>query len=258
MKITIVGGTGTVGSLAVQAAEARGHRITAASRSTGADVITGDGLIEALRGAEAVIDVSSVPTLSASTSVEFFSVAAKNLLAAADTAQVPHVVRLSIIGVDRNPHGFYAGQLAMERIYDDAAIPTTVLRAAQFHEFAAQTLQRSTLGPVILAPRARVQPVAGREVAERLVTLAEGPTIGRAADLAGPREEDLAEMVRSYARRRGSRRLILPVRPPMPMMRGMAAGLQLPGAEARLGTQTFAEWLEEQGRGNARSTPSSP
>lgn len=245
MKITVIGGTGTVGSLAVQTAEARGHQVTAVSRSTGVDATTGEGLIEALHSAEAVIDVCSVPTLSASASVEFFSAAAKNLLAAAETARVPHVVRLSIIGVDRNPQGFYAGQLAMERIYDDAAVPTTVLRAAQFHEFAAQTLRRSTLGPVALAPRARVQPVAGREVAERLVTLAEGPATGRAADLAGPQEEDLAEMVRSYARSQGNRRLLLPVRLPLPMMRGMAAGLQLPGAGARRGVQTFAEWLDQ-------------
>ncbi|NLS10185.1 NAD(P)H-binding protein [Nesterenkonia sp. MY13] len=232
MKITVVGGTGTVGSLAVAAARARGHEVTSASRRTGVNVATGEGLNEALSGTDAVVDVSSMPTLSASPAVKFFSAAANNVLTAAETEKVPHVVRLSIIGVDRNPHGFYAGQLAMEKIYDDAAVPTTVLRAAQFHEFAAQTLQRSTVGPVVLAPRARVQPVAGREVAEKLVSLAEGQPLGRAGDLAGPREEDLAEMVRAYARSQGSRRLILPVRLPMPMMRGMAAGLQLPNGSS--------------------------
>ena len=243
MKITVVGGTGTVGSLVVAAARARGHEVSPASRRTGVDVTTGDGLADGLRGAEAVVDVCSMPTLSASTSVKFFSAAAKNVLAAAETAQVQHVVRLSIIGVDRNPHGFYAGQLAMEKIYDAAVVSTTVLRAAQFHEFAAQTLQRSTLGPVVLAPRARVQPVAGREIAEKLVSLAEGQPLGRAADLAGPREEDLAEMVRAYARSQGSRRVILPVRLPVPMMRGMADGLQLPAEGAQLGTEKFSEWL---------------
>ncbi|WP_308420879.1 SDR family oxidoreductase [Nesterenkonia cremea] len=253
MKITVVGGTGTVGSLVVEAAQARGHEAIPASRSTGVDVTTGEGLNEALRGADAVIDVSSMPTLSVSPAVKFFSTAAKNVLAAAEAAEVPHVVRLSIIGVDRNPHGFYAGQLAMEKIYNDAAVPTTILRAAQFHEFAAQTLQRSTLGPVVLAPRARVQPVAGWEVAEKLVSLAEGQPLGRAADLAGPHEEDLAEMVRAYARSQGSRRLILPVRLPVPMMRGMAAGLQLPREGAQLGTETFAEWLGVVGDGASSS-----
>ena len=246
MKITVVGGTGTVGSLTVAAARGRGHEVTSASRRTGVNVTTGEGLNEALSGADAVVDVSSMPTLSVSPAVKFFSAAAKNVLAAAGTVKVPHVVRLSIIGVDRNPYGFYAGQLAMEKIYDDAAVPTTVLRAAQFHEFAAQTLQRSTLGPVVLAPRARVQPVAGREVAENLVSLAEGEPMGRAADLAGPREEELAQMVRGYAHSQGSRRLVVPVRLPMPMMRGMAAGLQLPSAGAQLGNQSFPEWLEQQ------------
>lgn len=246
MKITVVGGTGTVGSLVVAAARVRGHEVISASRSSGADVTTGEGLTEALSGADAAVDVCSMPTLSTTPSVRFFSTAAKNVLAAAGNVKVPHVVRLSIIGVDRNPYGFYAGQSAMEKIYDAAAVPTTVLRAAQFHEFAAQTLQRSTVGPVVLAPRARVQSVAGREVTEQLVSLAEGQPLGRAADLAGPQEEELAQMVRAYARSQGSRRLVLPVRLPMPMMRGMAAGLQLPSAGSQLGNLTFTEWLEQQ------------
>ena len=246
MRITVVGGTGTAGRAVTRAGQVRGHHVNPISRSTGADVLTGQGLLEAFAGAEVVVDTSSIPTLSGPTSVKFFTAASQNVLAAARQAGVEHVVRLSIIGVDRNPHGFYAGQLAMEKIYDDAPGPTTVLRAAQFHEFAAQTLMRSSFGPLGLAPRARVQPVSGQEVGQRVVEIAEGAAQGRAADLAGPREEDLAEMIRRYAHRAGLRRLIVPVRLPTAMMRGMAAGLQLPDAQAQLGSQTFAEWLEHQ------------
>lgn len=246
MDIMVLGGTGTAGAAVVRAARDRGHQVVAASRRTGVDVLTGAGLDEACAAAEAVIDVSSILTLSGAKAIKFFTTASNNILGAAERAGTGQVVRLSIIGVDRNPHGFYAGQHVMEQIYRASAVPSTVLRASQFHEFAAQTLQRSSLGPVSLVPRARVQPVAVREVADRLVRIAESGPLGRVRDLAGPVEEDLAEMVRSYARRISRKGLILPARLPGAMMRGMAAGLQLPGPDAQQGRQTFGEWLAEQ------------
>lgn len=244
MRITVLGGEGTAGSAVVEAGRRRGHVMVPCSRRRGVDVLSGEGLGEALTGADGVVDVTSVPTLSARTSLRFFRRATTNILAAAESLRTPHVVRLSIIGVDRNPHGFYAGQLAMERLYEASAVPHSVLRAAQFHEFAAQTLQRGAVGPMALAPRARVQPVAVQEVGERLVELVEGPPQGRAQDLAGPREESLAHMVRAYARRSGRRGPILPVELPTAMMRGMRRGLNLPGETAELRGPAFAEWLE--------------
>lgn len=246
MRIVVIGGAGTAGKAVVKSSQEQGHEVLAVSRRTGVDVIARTGLADAVTGADAVIDVSSVVTLSARRASAFFSVSSSNILAAAEGAGVPHVVRLSIIGVDRNPHGFYAGQRAMEQIYEASSVPTTILRAAQFHEFAAQTLARASVGPVTLAPRARVQPVAGQEVGERLVQLAEGPPLGWARELAGPREEDLAEMVRGYARRAGRRGPLVPVRLPTGMMRGMQRGLNLPGEHSDLGVQTFAEWLTQQ------------
>lgn len=215
------------------------------SRSTGVDVITGEGLDQAFAEVDVAVDTCNVATLSAKKSVTFFSTAAANILAAARRADLAHVLRLSIIGVDRNPHGFYAGQLAGEQRYSSSDFPTTVLRAAQFHEFARQTLHRASVGPVVLAPRAPVQPVAVDEVAQRLLDLAQQPAAGRARDLAGPQQEDLAQMVRTYAWAVGRRGLTLPVRLPTAMIRGMAAGHQLPDEDAELGSQTFQQWIDQ-------------
>lgn len=246
MKIAVLGGSGTAGAAVVGAGRKRGHEMSSCSRRNGVDVLSGEGLGEALTGADAVIDVSSVLTLSGRRSLDFFRRTTATILDTAERCGTPHVVRLSIIGVDRNPHGFYSGQLAMEEMYEASSVPSTILRAAQFHEFAAQTVERASLGPLVLVPRARIRPVAVQEVGERLVTLAEGPPQGRSSDLAGPREEDLVELVRAYAGHIGRRSMVLPMRLPVAMMRGMRRGLNLPGADVELRGGDFAEWLTEQ------------
>ncbi|WP_191089913.1 SDR family oxidoreductase [Nesterenkonia ebinurensis] len=245
MRIVVIGGTGVAGSAVMRQGQRRKHEMTAVSRASGVDVLRGTGLEEAMATADAVIDVSSIRTLSQRRATQFFRTAMTNILATATHVELPHLVRLSIIGVDQNPRGFYAGQLALEQMCGDSAVPSTVLRAAQFHEFAAQTLQRGAVGPLVLAPRARVQPIAAKEVGARLIELAENGPQGRVRDLAGPREEELGEMARDYARRTGRGGPVVSVSLPMAMMRGMRQGLNLPGSHADLGVQTFAEWLRE-------------
>lgn len=245
MRIVVVGGAGTAGKAVVHCGRARHHHMVVASRRTGTDVRSGNGLAEALRGADIVIDVSSVQTLSRLKATRFFRSSMTSILTAAEHARVYQVVRLSIIGVDLNPHGFYAAQLEMERLCNSSPVPTTILRSAQFHEFAAQTLTRASMGPVRLAPRAKIQPVAVQEVGARLIDIAESDPMGRAQDLAGPQPEELSEMIRAYAEHTGQWGMVRPVNLPGAMMRGLRRGLSLPGAEADLGVQTFHEWLEE-------------
>jgi uncharacterized protein YbjT (DUF2867 family) len=243
MRIAIAGATGTVGAPTVEAVRAAGHEPIALSRSGGVDLITGAGLDAALEGVDAVIDTVNVTTLKAGDATAFFTEATANLLAAAHRAGARHVVVLSIVGIDRMPYDYYAGKVAQERVVEASALPWTILRATQFHEFAGQLFQRAKAGPLHLAPRARVQPIAAREVGEHLADLAAGQPQGRARDLAGPREERLDEMVRAFARHTGHRGWIPRVSLPGPQMKGMRAGLALPGAGAVLGRQTFAEWL---------------
>ncbi|MFB7883741.1 SDR family oxidoreductase [Microbacterium sp. NPDC056057] len=247
MRIAVAGGTGVVGSHVVEAVRADGHDAVVLSRGTGVDLTTGAGLDAALDGVDAVIDTANVSTLSADAATRFFQTATGNLVAAAAQARVPHVVLLSIVGIDRMPYDYYAGKLAQERVVEAASVPWTILRATQFHEFAAQLFDRAKVGPLHVAPRARVQPVAAREVGAYLARLAAGAPQGRAADLAGPHEERLDDMVKAYARRTGHGGWIPSVSLPGAQMKGMRAGLALPGDGAVLGVQPFAEWLTELG-----------
>ena len=245
MKIAVAGGTGVVGRYVVEVLRAEGHDAVALTRSEGVDLTTGVGLDAALDGADAVVDTANVSTLSADDAIRFFETATGNLVAASARAGVSHLVTLSIVGIDRIPHDYYAGKLAQERVVEGSAVPWSLLRATQFHEFASQLFDRAKLGRLHVAPRARVQPVAAREVGERLAALAVGAPQGRVADLAGPREERLDEMVKAYARRTGHDGWIPSVSLPGAQMKGMRAGYALPQPGATLGRQTFAEWLAE-------------
>lgn len=243
MKIAIAGGTGVVGRPTAVAVQNAGHEAVVLSRSQGVDLITRKGLDAALNGVDVVIDTANVTTLKADAAIEFFTTATGNLIRAAADAGVSHVVLLSIVGIDRMPYDYYAGKVAQEKVVEESPVPWTIQRATQFHEFAAQTFARGKVGPLHLAPRARVQPIAARDVGERLAVLAAGDPQGRAADIAGPREEALDEMIKAYARSIGHRGWIPSIDLPTKQMKGMRMGLALPGDDAQLSTQTYAQWL---------------
>ncbi|WP_349899360.1 SDR family oxidoreductase [Parafrigoribacterium soli] len=244
MKLAIAGTTGTVGKHVSAAAEKAGHEVVRMSRATGVDIVTGAGLAQALQGADAVIDVASAAAASTSAAVSFFGTSSATLLAAEKAAGVPHHIALSIVGIDGFRSGYYAGKVEQERVVMNGPVAWTILRATQFHEFASQLLGRASFGPFALMPVGRLQPVAASEVAASLVHLAESKQFGRAADLAGPREESLVEMARGYLRATGTRRAVIPLRAPGEMMRGLRDGSRLAGPGATLGTQTYAEWLQ--------------
>lgn len=246
MRIAVAGGTGTVGSRVVEVARERGHEVVVLARSTGVDLMTGDGLAPALVGVDAVVDAANVTTTSGAVAERFFTTTSERLLAAEADAAVRHHVLLSIVGIDRVPLPYYGAKLAQERVVEQGPVPWTILRATQFHEFAGQMGGQLRFAGVQLAPHARTRPIAAREVGEQLVRLAEQPAGGHVRELAGPREEDLAEMIRGLARARGHRGPVLAVRLPMKGMAEMRAGGMLPTGDAVLGRQTFAEWLAEQ------------
>jgi uncharacterized protein YbjT (DUF2867 family) len=243
MRIAVAGGTGVVGSHVVAAVEADGNEAVVLTRRTGVDLLTGAGLDAALAGVDAVVEAANVKTQSAKKATAIFETATGNLAAAAVRAGVRHLVVLSIVGIDRMPHDYYAGKLAQERVAAASPVPWTILRATQFHEFAGQMFARGKLGPLHVAPRARVQPIAAREVGARLAALAAGAPQGRTADVAGPREERLDDMVTRYARHTGYGGWIPSVSLPGAQLKAMREGLALPGPGASLGTETFSEWL---------------
>ncbi len=234
MRMAVAGGTGWVGKIVVERAREQGHEVVVISRSNGVDLITGAGLDEALRGVDAVIDVTNVETLSRKVAVEFFATETRHLLAAEERAGVRHHVVLSIVGVDRVDSGYYAGKRRQEELTLAGPIPATVLRATQFHEFAAQMLGRVP-GPIKIVPAMLTRPVAAAEVAAELIHLAEGPAQGMATELAGPEVLKMAAMVRRVAHGK----LVLTV----PAGKAMAQGALLPAGDFRRGAITFDQWV---------------
>ncbi|WP_432522872.1 SDR family oxidoreductase [Kineococcus sp. SYSU DK006] len=252
-RTAVAGGTGTAGRHVVDLLRERGHDVVVLARATGVDLLTGVGLDAALAGVGTVVDVTSTTATSSAGSVRFFRPATEHLLAAAARAGVRHHLVLSVVGTDRAPFGHYAGKLVQEALVAQGPVPWTVLRATQFHEFAAQFLERSAVGPLAVVPRARCEPVAAREVAERIASLVAAGPAGRVADLAGPREERLADLARAWAAAAGRRGAVLEV--PLPGAFGAAArdGSLLGGPGADRGRLTFERWLAQRGRAPAAS-----
>lgn len=246
MKIAVAGGTGVTGRHVTGSVRAAGHTAVVLSRSAGADLTDGRGVAEALRGVSAVIDVTNTATTRRARAVAFFGTVTTNLLAAERQAGVGHHVALSIIGANRIDYGYYLGKRHQEELVLAGPVPGSVLRTAQFHEFAGQVLDR-VRGPVALAPRMLCQPVAAAEVAEALVQLALAGPAGLAPELAGPQELQMADLVRRVARARGSRRPLLAVRLPGAAGRAMAGGGLLPTGPGPRGVLAFDEWLAAGG-----------
>jgi uncharacterized protein YbjT (DUF2867 family) len=253
-KIAVAGATGRVGRHVVDVLDAAGHDVVAMSRSSGVDVITGDGLAEALGGVDCVIDAASGPSPDQEAATEFFTTATRNLQDAGQRAGVRQIVMVSIIGCDRFTAGYNAAKVAHERAMLSGAIPVRILRAAQFHEFVALLVEWGTRGEVSYVPKLRTQLVAARTVAEALADLAvesapaPGPSGAPIPEIAGPREENLVEVARLLVARRGD-----PVRiegvsgfygPADPDRELYESGALLPGPEATLAGPTFEEWLD--------------
>jgi uncharacterized protein YbjT (DUF2867 family) len=248
-RIAVAGATGRVGRHVVDLLERGGHEVGAMSRSVGVDVITGDGLAEALEGVACVIDTATGPSPEQAPATEFFTTAARNLHAAGERAGVRRIVAVSIIGCDRFKAGYNMAKVEHERAVLDGPVEGRVLRAAQFHEFVAQFLEWGNRGDVIYVPRMRTQLVAARTVAEALVDVALDPDPPMAGapipEIAGPREEDMVEAARLLAYRRGDSTPIEGMSDPDdPDRDAFERGGLLPSPHATLGGPTFGEWLE--------------
>lgn len=245
MRVAVVGGTGWTGRLLVAALRAQGDEPVVLSRSVGVDLTTGAGLAERLDGIDAVVDVTNVATQSARRSTAFFEAVTTRLLAAERRAGVAHHLALSIVGVDRVDLGYYRGKRRQEELVLHGPVGATVLRATQFHEFAAQMLDRK--GPLVIAPRMLSQPVALAEVARHLALLARGPAIGMAPELAGPEQRlRMQDMVGRLARLRGERRPVVPIGMPGRVGRQLSGGGLLPTGPGPRGTIDFEAWLRQQ------------
>jgi uncharacterized protein YbjT (DUF2867 family) len=246
MRIAVAGATGNIGALTVAALERDGHDVRRISRSLGVDLSTGDGLDDALAGAEAVVDVTNSAAADLAETVAYFGTATRNLLAAEERAGVRHHVLLSIAGIDRiegNAH--YAGKREQERLVAAGAVPWTIIPATQFHDFAAMVASWTEQNGVATIAPLLVQPIAPADVADVLAEIAAGEPQGRYVDVAGPEPQDLVDMARRTTEARGRAVKLVPTWSTMFGV-AMAGNVLLPGEGARIAPTTFDEWLAVQ------------
>jgi uncharacterized protein YbjT (DUF2867 family) len=198
MKIVVIGGTGLIGSKLVERLRRTGHVAIPASPDTGVNTITGEGLAEAVAGAEVVVDVSNVDGDDAAV-MDFFQTSSRNVLAAETEAGIEHHVLLSIVGADRLPEsGYLRAKVVQEETVAGGSVPYTILRASQFFEFIGRIVDSSTDGDAVRLAPVFVQPEAADDVAATLAEIAVGKPVNGVVELAGPDEfrlDELAELV---------------------------------------------------------------
>lgn len=209
MKATIIGGSGLIGSGVAAVLEGLGHAVVRASPRTGVDAVTGQGLAQALAGADVVIDVANSPSFAPDDAMAFFTRSTANLLAAAQAAGVGHYVALSVVGTERagvNP--YFAAKRAQELLIEAGGVPWTLVRATQFFEFGAAIGVTSARGAALHVTPARVQPMAAADVAHAVAQVALGAPRG-IHEIAGPQSFGLDEFVRRAAAAAGDARAVI-------------------------------------------------
>ncbi|APE19172.1 LysR family transcriptional regulator [Mycobacterium sp. WY10] len=209
MRITVFGATGQIGRQVVELLTGEGHDVVAASRQSGVDVLTSDGVADAVRDAHVLVDVLNSPSYEDEPVLEFFGTATRTLVAAARTAGVGHYVALSIVGVTRLPtSGYMRAKVAQETLIEASGLPYTIVRATQFIEFADMIVASLTEGDVVRVPDARIQPIAASEVAAHVARAAVGSPVG-IVELGGPDTISVAELAEIVLARRGEQRTVV-------------------------------------------------
>ncbi|WP_067679465.1 SDR family oxidoreductase [Nocardia miyunensis] len=241
MKISVIG-TGLIGSQVLGDLTAAGHEATGHSRSTGLDLLTGDGLDDALRGAEVVVNLTNSPTFD-DASLDFFRTSVTNLLAAAQAADVGHIVTLSIVGVDRVPGmAYYRAKTLQEQLVETGPIPYSIVRATQFMEFVAPTMEWTTDGDVVRLPATPIQPISSAEVAAEVAEVAAGTPLRGIRNIAGPDVFTLDELGRITLEATGDHRHV--VTDPTAGLFAVVEGDVLTAPEGAQVTAThYRDWL---------------
>jgi uncharacterized protein YbjT (DUF2867 family) len=244
MKIVVIGGTGLIGTKLVSRLRQKGHEVVAASPNAGVNTITGEGLAEALAGAQVVVDLANSPSFEDRAVLEFFQTSGRNLLAAEGAAGVKHHVALSVVGSDRLPDsGYLRAKLAQESLIKGAKTPYTIVRSTQFFEFVNAITQAATAGQTARLSPALLQPIASDDVADAMADVTLGAPVNGTIEIAGPERIPLDELARRYLKATDDPREVVAD------VHARYFGTELndqsltPGQHPRLGSIRFDDWL---------------
>jgi uncharacterized protein YbjT (DUF2867 family) len=251
MKIVVIGGSGLIGSKVVSILRERGHEVVSASPSSGVNTLTGEGLAEALTGAQVVVDVANSPSFEDKPAMEFFETSGRNLLAAEKTANVKHHVALSVVGTDRltgsgagSLSGYFRAKMAQENLIKASGIPFTIVHATQFFEFAKGIAQSGADASTIRLSSVLMQPIAAEEVSAAVADVALGQPVNGMIEVAGPDQIRQDELVRQFLTATGDTRNVITD------ANGGYFGIAVndeslvPGDGARLGKTHYKDWLK--------------
>jgi uncharacterized protein YbjT (DUF2867 family) len=244
MKIVVIGGSGLIGKKVVTNLRQHGHEVLAASPSSGVNTVTGEGLAQALAGAQVVVDVANAPSWEDKAVLAFFETSGRNLLAGEAAAGVGHHVALSVVGTDRLlASGYFRAKMAQEKLIKASPIPYTIVRATQFFEFAGGIAQLATEGQTVRLPPVLMQPIAADDVAAVMADVALAKPLNGMFDLAGPEPIRQDDLVRQFLN--ATRNVRTVITDSKALYYGIAVNDQslTPGDNPRLGPTHFADWL---------------
>ena len=246
-KIVIIGGTGLIGKKVVNDLRHRGQEVVAASPSSGVNTFTGQGLSEALTGAQVVVDVANAPSWEDKAVMEFFQTSGRNLLAAEAAAGVRHHVALSIVGDDRLPgSGYLRAKVAQENLIKASGIPFTIVRSTQFFEFANGIIQSATDGQTVRLSSALMQPIAADDVAAALTGFALSKPLNGIVEIAGPDSIRMDEFARRFLSAMHDPRKVTTDANALYFGTELNDQSLTPGKNARLAPTHFEEWLAQK------------
>jgi uncharacterized protein YbjT (DUF2867 family) len=244
MKMVVIGGSGLIGKKLVTILRGKGHEVTSASPSSGVNSLTGEGLAQALTGANVVVDVTNSPSWEDAAVMAFFDASTRNLLAAERAADVRHHVALSVVGADRMPDsGYMRAKVNQEGLIKAGGVPYSIVRATQFFEFLGAIGEFGAKGDTIRLSTAPMQPMAADDVAAALAAVTVAKPLQATVEVAGPEALSIAEFVGRFLAASGDKRKV--IADPQATYYGAVMGSLgiAPGANPRLGPTGFEEWF---------------
>jgi uncharacterized protein YbjT (DUF2867 family) len=248
MKIVIIGGTGLIGSQLVDRLKQAGQEVVAASPNTGVNTLTGEGLPEALQGADVVIDVSNSPSFEDNAVMHFFKTSNENLLAAEKAAGVRHHIALSVVGTQHlSESGYFRAKQVQEELIKASGIPYTIVHATQFFEFAGGIAQMSRTNGKIVLPDANIQPIASKDVVSFMAGVAVAEPVNQTLEIGGPEKFDMAVWIRQYIQATHKANEVLTDSQATYSGASIAADTLVPQAAVFLGETRYATWIAVPG-----------
>jgi uncharacterized protein YbjT (DUF2867 family) len=247
MKIVVIGGSGLIGSKLVNKLRQLGHEVIAGSPATGINTITGEGLTEALKDTDVVVDVSNSPSFEDKLVLAFFQKSTANLIAEEIYEGVKHHVALSVVGADRLPaSGYLRAKLAQEELIKKSGIPYTILRSTQFFEFAAGIAKSGTTGEEVHISTGAIQPIASDEVVDALLDIVTGIPLNTTVEVAGPVRMPMNEFIRYYLNATEDARQLIEDAHALYFGTELNDESLVPGENPRLGKIKYEDWFTAQ------------